>query len=432
VCRVQSAAEGLTVKGTTREQTGAGLGVPPAALAALRDALERRVDELAEEATQVIFAEVPAYSDADAILRDDVRAHVLSHLRASVHSFGEGRAVTREDLLFIRAHAARRVKRIPVADFVHAFHIGERVLWEAALALARDDASRRAALALATHLPRYFEVATTHAAEVYLEAEQQLAAAGEHIRRDLLEDLLGGRPVPAGPRLDAARAAGLEAGSRCLVISAAPTAAPDDEHVLRGGAASLARATGSAVQPLTVVRRDEIVVVMAVRDGTARRLEAGLVDAQRRLADGGLPLAVGVSTVVTGLDQIPHAYREAESARSALRSSPGVMALAGMSAFDYLTLREDPTARRLIAPGIQQFVAEDAQDGGVLITTLREYVASDLNARRAAQRLHIHVNTAYYRLGKVAERTGCDLRRVADLIEILIAARLQGIEEPIG
>ena len=63
-----------------------------------------------------------------------------------------------------------------------------------------------------------------------------------------------------------------------------------------------------------------------------------------------------------------------------------------------------------------------------LIATLREYVACDLNARRAADRLHIHVNTAHYRLGRIAERTGSDLRRVSDLIEILIAARLVDAE----
>lgn len=95
-----------------------------------------------------------------------------------------------------------------------------------------------------------------------------------------------------------------------------------------------------------------------------------------------------------------------------------------MSAFEYLTLRPDASARRLIAPAIHEFVAQDRQDGSPLIATLREYVACDLNARRAADRLHVHVNTAHYRLGRIAERTGRDLRRVSDLIEILIAARL--------
>jgi DNA-binding PucR family transcriptional regulator len=95
-----------------------------------------------------------------------------------------------------------------------------------------------------------------------------------------------------------------------------------------------------------------------------------------------------------------------------------------MSAFQYLTLRPDATASRLIAPAIHEFVDQDTRDGGHLIATLREYVACDLNGKRAAEHLHIHVNTAHYRLARIAERTGCDLRRVADLLEILIAARL--------
>jgi sugar diacid utilization regulator len=49
--------------------------------------------------------------------------------------------------------------------------------------------------------------------------------------------------------------------------------------------------------------------------------------------------------------------------------------------------------------------------------------AREHEATRAGERLHIHVNTAHYRLGKIAERAGCDLHRVADLVEILIAAR---------
>jgi DNA-binding PucR family transcriptional regulator len=51
-------------------------------------------------------------------------------------------------------------------------------------------------------------------------------------------------------------------------------------------------------------------------------------------------------------------------------------------------------------------------------------VACDLNVRRAAEQLHVHVNTAHYRLARIAERTGCDLRRIEDLMEVLIAARL--------
>ena len=398
---------------------------PELAIVTLREALQQRLDDLADEALELIVAEVPAYRDADERLRADVREHVMSHLRATLESLSSGRDVTPDDLLFVRPHAARRAKRVPVADFVRAFYVGERVLWDAALSLADDEQSRQAALALASHLPRYFEVATTHAAEVYVEAQEQLAATGERIRRDLLEDLLAGRELELGPRLDAARAVGLSDGAACLVISAIPCVSPADEQLLRGGAAALARTTASRIPPLAVVRRQEIVVVVAPITGEApEELAARLEVGQRRLADAGLELAVGVSTVVAGRAQIPDAYREAGLVRNAAGGRAGVASLASMSAFEYLTLRPDATARRLIAPAIHEFVAQDTRDGGLLIATLREYVACDLNGKRAAENLHIHVNTAHYRLARIAERTGSDLRSVADLVEILIAARL--------
>ena len=396
------------------------------AITALRDALAARLDELSDQATARIVSDIPAYRNIDDQLRRDVRAHVEAHLRASIESLVSGREVTREDLLFVRPHAARRTRRVSLTDFIRAFYVGERVLWAAALALAHDEASSRAALAFASHLPRYFEVATTHAAEVYLEAQEELAATGERIRRDLLEDLLAGRELEPGPRLDAARAAGLRDGASLQVISATPSESPGDEELLRGGAAALARAAGGPVLPLAVVRRDEIVVVLPVRNGAAdgSTLQTRLADVQKRLADAGLALKIAVSTSVAERAQIPEAYREACGLRIALGPSPGVTSLTEMSAFEYLTLRADATAGRLISPAIREFVMQDARDGAPLITTLRAYVACDLNARRAAERLHIHVNTAHYRLGRIAERTDCDLRRISDLVEILIAARL--------
>ncbi len=398
------------------------------AIVALVEALEESLDGMADEATDRIVRDVPAYRAADAQFRADIRAHVVAHLHASLESLGADRDVTREDLLFVRPHAARRARRVSVTEFVQAFYVGERVLWDTALALADDDESRRAALLLASHLPRYFEVATTHAAEVYLETQEQLAATGERIRRDLLEDLLAGRALEPGPRLDAARAAGVHDDASFIVISATPSASPGDEQLLRGGAAALARAVGGRMLPLAVVRQDEILVVVPAVGGVADGIVARLADVQRRLVDGGLPLAVAVSTTVSGVAQIPDAYRESRTIRTARGSSPGVVALSDLSAFDYLTLHPDATARRLISLAVHEFVAQDFADGGSLIATLREYVACDLNARRAADSLHIHVNTAHYRLGRIAERTGCDLRRVSDLIEILIAARLRDAE----
>jgi DNA-binding PucR family transcriptional regulator len=131
-----------------------------------------------------------------------------------------------------------------------------------------------------------------------------------------------------------------------------------------------------------------------------------------------------VSTVQNGLDRVPAAYREACTARERVRAGGGVVALPTLSAFDYLTLIGGDTAQRLISESVWEFVEQDLAEGGILSQTLLAYVAADLNARAASERLHVHVNTAHYRLGKIAERTGSDLRRISDVLELLIAINL--------
>ena len=78
----------------------------------------------------------------------------------------------------------------------------------------------------------------------------------------------------------------------------------------------------------------------------------------------------------------------------------------------------------MIDPEIELFVAEDREHGGALTRTLLAYAAADLNAKAAAEELLIHVNTAHHRLGRIAEKTGRDLRRLSDVIDLLIAIRL--------
>ena len=411
----------------TRQETRGASARQEKAVARIISTLRAQLERLTDDAIDEIFSEVPAYEQRlDPAFVQDVREHVREHYETALDTLGRGHPVTPEDLLFVRKHAAQRVGVVSVADFIHAFQVGQHVLMDAAIKLAVDDASRRGVLSLVTLIARYFDFVIAHAADVYLEAEQLLASTGERLRRDLLEDLLAGTSVPPGPRLDAARAAGLDQGAACLVIAARPTTPVEDPHALRGAATALARAIGSSVQPLTVVRHDEIVIVAPSEASDAQNLADSLAGAQRRLAERNLLLAVGVSTIYEGLAGVSDAYREAASARDRLLPEPGVVALPAMTMFDYLTMHSDGTARRMVPPAIERFVAEDLQGGGVLLGTLRAYAAADLSAKRAAQELHIHVNTAHYRLARIAERTGYDLRRVSDVIELLIAARLAG------
>jgi len=101
-----------------------------------------------------------------------------------------------------------------------------------------------------------------------------------------------------------------------------------------------------------------------------------------------------------------------------------VMSLPDLSAFDYLTLRGDETVSRLLPPAVRRFVEDDTAAGGALTGTLLAYAAANLNAKVTAKRLYIHVNTAHHRLARIEEKTGCDLRDLADVQELLIAIRL--------
>jgi hypothetical protein len=389
--------------------------------------LAARRDELAATSLQAIRTEISAYAAIDdpAILRD-VTEHVAENHDALRLSLTQGRAVTADDLAFIRPHAALRARRgVPLADFLHAFRIGHRVIWDAILELAdEDEEAREIALTAARSVIEFIDHASTHAAQTYLEAQQLLLAEGDRVRRDLLEDLLAGREPAPGPRLTAARAAGLGPTARCLIVAAVPLLPPDDEYALRAAASALARAVGGALRPLTVVRQDEIVIVPALDGRDARALSGPIERVRRELAGDGLPLAIGVSTGFETPAGLPDAYREACLAVETVRSAGGVASLSELSAFDYLALRGDATARRLVSPAVWRFVEQDIASGGALTATVVEYAAADLNVKVAAQRLHIHVNTAHHRLARIAEKTECDLHRLAAVQEILIAIKL--------
>src|SRR5215468_8829450 len=371
------------------------------------------MDDLVAAAVQAIWDQVPAYpASSDARLRGDVERHVRAIFDVFLAGLAGTRPARRSDFTMTREQATRRVAQgVTLADFLQAFRIGQLTLWHGVLAGAGDDpAARDAALAVVSQIMTVIEVGSTVAAEAYVEAQQHAVAESDRVRRDLLEDLLARRASFTGPKRAILRAAGLGPDTRLLVATAVLAGDQSDEHALRDAALAVGRVRSTGGRGLVVVRQDEIVLVAPVPRG-AEAAVAGLRRACAELRQRQIALATGVSTVRAGLPEVADAYAEARIARDGLGAAAGVLALPLLSSLDYLVLR---------------FVEEDPGAGGALITTLVEFAASDLNAVAAAERLHLHVNTAYYRLDRVAERTGCDVRRLADVMELLIALRLLG------
>ncbi len=382
---------------------------------------ERRRDQLSDDIAAILMDEIPAYAalsspDFDADLRRSIGEHqdaLAGHVR-------RGRPLEPEDVEYVRRSATSRARAgLPIADYLRALRLGQRRLWEEFLAIAGSRSAEFVAEAT-RNIMDYIDFAAVVASEAYLEEQQALVAAADRVRRDLLEELLLGREPAPGPARTVARAAGLHPSARCLVILAMIDGADLGERALRSTASILERSVAGRVRPLVVVRRHEIIIVRAV-PSEPPPLTKPLHRALRRLRSEGTQVTIGVSTVQDSPADLPAAYAEATAAVEAARRRDGLLALADLRSFAYLTLHPDDTVHRLVRPAIREFAREDAETGGIYAATLRAYVAADLSTKGAAERLHLHVNTAHYRLGRIAQKTGCDLRSLDDIVDLIVA-----------
>ncbi|MEU7739075.1 helix-turn-helix domain-containing protein [Nonomuraea sp. NPDC049158] len=396
--------------------------------------------DLADTAVQTMRAEIPAYAAQDENFLADVRDQVARHYRSKLAVMLEDRTVTVDDIAFARRAAMRRARAgLALADYINAFRVCQRVFWGSVLERAGHSAAgHEAALSLATPIMRYCDFASTHAANAYLEFQHYAAAEAVHESRDLLETLLAGGAPSRGRQLAAAQAYGLGSdtrspllvviavllGPRALVIGENPDSdrGVDARHA---ACAALSRAGANGARTLSVVRRSEIVAIPALGPGgdpeeLCERLQA----VRESLMGEGIVLAMGISTVAAGTAGIPQAYDEARTVLEFLPEDGGVAALPRLSPFQYLALRADDTARHLVDPRITALLSEDRARGGVLTATIRAFAAADLNLRASAERLQIHPNTAQYRLRRIQERTGRSLRRISDLLDLLVAIAL--------
>jgi sugar diacid utilization regulator len=386
------------------------------------------LDGLVDDAVRAICAEIAGYGAQDDRFVADVTDQVAAHYRTKLNSFLEERTVTLDEVAFIRAAAMRRARAgLALEDYINAFRVGEKVLWDAIVATAGERSlGHEAALTLVAPLMRYVDFVTTQAAHAYVEFQQYEVAEADRERRDLVEQLLAGSVPADGALLAAAQAYGIGRDTPLLLVVAVPVDANGDGDAPQVASAAIARALTGEAKPLVVVRHSEIVAVPALseRDGPAAMC-ARLDDAREHLRQEGIALAVGVGTVANGVAELPRAYAEARAALAGVGPAGGVVALPCLSAFQYLTRRPDETVRRLIDPRLSAFLVEDRARGGVLADTIRAFADADLSLRVAAQRLHIHPNTAHYRLKRIEQRTGRNPRRIADLIELLAAIALE-------
>ncbi|MEU8978198.1 PucR family transcriptional regulator ligand-binding domain-containing protein [Streptomyces sp. NPDC048309] len=149
-------------------------------------------------------------------------------------------------------------------------------------------------------------------------------------------------------------------------------------------------------------------------------LSAGLND------DGRLTL--GVSAAVHSAEGLRGALEEARHARRVAAARPGRVCAAGhqelASHVLLLPFVPDDVRRAFTARLLDPLRDYDRRHRAELIPTLEAFLDCDGSWTRCATRLHLHVNTLRYRVGRIEQLTSRDLSRLEDKLDFFLALRM--------
>ncbi|MEV3993718.1 PucR family transcriptional regulator ligand-binding domain-containing protein [Streptomyces sp. NPDC049837] len=144
--------------------------------------------------------------------------------------------------------------------------------------------------------------------------------------------------------------------------------------------------------------------------------------------DGDGRLTLGVSAAVHSAEGLRGALEEARHARRVAAARPGRVCAAGhhelASHVLLLPFVPDDVRRAFTARLLDPLRDYDRRHRAELIPTLEAFLDCDGSWTRCASRLHLHVNTLRYRVGRIEQLTGRDLSRLEDKLDFFLALRM--------
>lgn len=256
--------------------------------------------------------------------------------------------------------------------------------------------------------------------------QRSVAEAEGRVRGELLDDLIA-RPVRDLEALRMrARRLGVDLDNPyvLVVVGDEMTATSD---AMRQRVTSWATSYASMRGGLAAARGGRVVLMLPGEDaGEAARAVSR--DLARVI---GRPATAGASGPAMGPASLAAAFREADRCLTALsalgRTGEGVstteLGFVGLL-LGAVGEGRDRDVARFITSTLGPVIDYDARRGTALLKTLEAYFGTGGSLARAAEQLHVHVNTVTQRLDRVSQLLGADWQKPDRALEVQLALRL--------
>jgi purine catabolism regulator len=267
-----------------------------------------------------------------------------------------------------------------------------------------------------------------HACAIELVRARAARDARDEVEEELLDVLTAGRPGSHQAARERAKRRGFDVDAPYLVIAAEPAERGRASKVRAAWERHLATMRSSAI----VRERGDATLALVSLAGRRALEPKALVEQLHRAARAASgPVALGYGSVRTGTAEIAVGAREAEQALTMGRRLFGpdsATAFKNLGLYRLLyALQPLPELRKFHEDALVRLSAKDRR--GVLLQTLGAYLATNGSPTDAADRLHLHRNTVLYRLGRIEDLLGVDLRNAEVRLALHLALKIGEVLE---
>jgi purine catabolism regulator len=269
-----------------------------------------------------------------------------------------------------------------------------------------------------------------HACAIELVRARAARDARDEVEEELLDVLTAGRPGTHQAARERAKRKGFDVDANYLVIAAEPAEAGLAPRIR----AAWERQLGTMRLSALVRERGEATLALVSLAGRRAPDARSVVDHLHRAAraSASTPVALGYGGVRSGASEVAAGAREAEQALSMGRRLFGpdsATAFNDLGLYRLLyALQPLPEMRAFRDDALARLRAKDR--AGVLLQTLGAYLATNGSPTDAAERLHLHRNTVLYRLGRIEDVLGVDLRNAEVRLSLHLALKIGEVLEP--